>query len=86
MPHTEPTELEIRMRQQAAVSLANAAELEAERATIMLRPSMVLHPRLSRDGNRWCALHGVAGFGASPELACVAFDAAWVAEIPGEEG
>ena len=53
----------------------------------MRRPSMMLKPRLSIDGNQWCALHGenlqdgVAGFGDSPELAYLDFDRAWCAKI-----
>lgn len=47
------------------------------------RPSMLFQPRVFRDGPVWCALYGedvqegVVGFGASPALACEAFDAAW---------
>lgn len=47
------------------------------------RPSTIHRPRLSIDGNQWCALHGadlqdgVAGFGDSPELAYVNFDRNW---------
>ena len=47
------------------------------------QPSMVLRPRLSIDGNQWCALYGdnvqngVAGFGSSPEKAYADFDRAW---------
>lgn len=53
----------------------------------MQRPSVVFKPALSIDGNRWCALYGenlqdgVAGFGESPELAMLDFDAAWRASI-----
>lgn len=48
------------------------------------RPSAVYRPRLSIDGNQWCALYGenlqdgVAGFGDTPEAACAAFDDAWL--------
>jgi hypothetical protein len=47
------------------------------------RPSAIYRPRLSIDGNQWCALYGdnlqdgVAGFGDSPALAMEAFDKAW---------
>jgi hypothetical protein len=50
------------------------------------RPSMMLKPKLSIDGNMWCALFGenlqdgVAGFGKSPELAYQDFDANWIKE------
>ena len=49
----------------------------------MTRPSVLFRPRLLLDGNSWCALYGdnlqdgVAGFGDSPDAACVAFDKAW---------
>ena len=51
------------------------------------RPTVLLRPALSIDGNQWCALYGenlqdgVAGFGDSPELACQAFDKAWNARL-----
>lgn len=47
------------------------------------RPSAVFRPRLSVDGNQWCALYGdnlqdgVAGFGDSPADAMWDFDRAW---------
>lgn len=47
------------------------------------RPSYLLKPRLSIDGNMWCALYGdnlqdgVVGFGKSPELAYQDFDNRW---------
>ena len=53
-------------------------------------PSVIYRPRLSLDGNKWCVLYGenlhdgVAGFGDTPELACRAFDKAWVSERPPE--
>ena len=59
-----------------------AAALELRRA------SLQLHPRLSIDGNMWCALYGdnlqdgVAGFGKSPEKAYWDFDRAWSEELP----
>lgn len=58
------------------------------------RPSAVYRPKLSIDGNQWCALYGdnlqdgVAGFGDTPEAACAAFDEAWLnsnARIMAEE-
>ena len=51
------------------------------------RPSVLMRPALSIDGNQWCALYGanlqdgVAGFGDSPALACAAFDAEWTRKI-----
>jgi len=47
------------------------------------RPAVIWKPKLSLDGNQWCALFGenlqdgVAGFGDSPEAAMWAFDLAW---------
>jgi hypothetical protein len=47
------------------------------------RPSAVFRPKLSIDGNQWCALYGenlqdgVAGFGSSPADAMQDFDANW---------
>jgi hypothetical protein len=51
------------------------------------RPSIMLKPALSIDGNQWCALFGenlqdgVAGFGDSPELAYWDFDKNWCAKL-----
>lgn len=45
-----------------------------------IQPSVLYRPKLSVDGNRWCALlgdnlqDGVAGFGASPEAAMFDFN------------
>ncbi len=56
-------------------------------AADLRRPHAMLRPAMSRDGNQWCALYGanlqdgVAGFGDSPELACLDFDRAWRARI-----
>lgn len=52
-----------------------------------MRPSMLYRPRLTVDGNQWCALYGdnlqdgVAGFGGSPDLAYRSFDLAWVERL-----
>ena len=51
------------------------------------RPSAVFRPRLSIDGNQWCALYGdnlqdgVAGFGDSPADAMWYFDRNWCAKL-----
>jgi hypothetical protein len=51
-------------------------------------PSNLYRPRLSIDGNQWCALYGedlqngVAGFGKSPALAYADFDKAWAEKLP----
>lgn len=50
------------------------------------RPHVLMHPKLTRDGNQWCALYGknlqegLAGFGESPQKAMQAFDANWYKE------
>lgn len=69
------------MTEQERCGAAQEASLHAA------RPSTKYRPRLSIDGNQWCALYGenlqtgVAGFGASPADAFTAFDAAWAARI-----
>ena len=46
-------------------------------------PSTLYGPKLSKDGDQWCALlgenlqEGVAGFGDTPQEAFTAFDAAF---------
>lgn len=70
----------------------NAASAKESAAFELLRPSMQLRPRLSIDGNQWCALYGedlqngVAGFGSSPDKAYKAFDEAWIRERTTEKG
>ena len=55
------------------------------------RPSILLRPGLSIDGNQWCALYGeniqdgVAGFGSSPEKAYEDFDRAWRESLDGKK-
>lgn len=52
------------------------------------RPSAIYRPRLSIDGDQWCALYGdniqdgVAGFGKSPNEAVCDFDRVWDAVLP----
>ena len=52
------------------------------------RPSVLFRPKLSIDGNQWCALYGdnpqdgVAGFGDSPTKAMWDFDRAWQKDLP----
>ncbi len=47
------------------------------------RPSAIYKPKLSQDGNMWCALLGddlqvgLAGFGKTPDLAMSDFDQNW---------
>lgn len=53
-----------------------------------VRPSIMYRPELTLDGDSYCALYGpnlqegVAGFGASPDLAMRAFDAEWYKSAP----
>jgi hypothetical protein len=55
-------------------------------------PSVLMQPRISLDGNQWCALYGenlqdgVAGFGDSPEKAMSDFDKNWLAALPVTHG
>ena len=47
------------------------------------RPSVLFRPKLSIDGNQWCALYGedlqngIAGFGDTPGKAMEGFDEQW---------
>jgi len=56
------------------------------------RPSAVFRPKLSIDGNQWCALYGdnlqdgVAGFGDSPSDAMFDFDRAWFSKLEAHDG
>ena len=51
------------------------------------RPSVMFRPKLSIDGNQWCALYGdnlqdgVAGFGDSPAKAMYDFDRNWQKDL-----
>lgn len=50
---------------------------------IKLKPHIIYNPKLSIDGDHWCALYGenlqegVSGFGKSPEEAMEDFDKEW---------
>lgn len=58
-----------------------------EAASEYSRPCVLFRPRISRDGNQWCALYGdnlqdgVAGFGDSIAAAMWSFDQNWHAKI-----
>jgi len=64
---------------------AIAINQQAERMVIgeRERPSYLWKPKLSFDGNQWCAFYGenlqdcVVGFGDSPAKAMLEFDRAW---------
>lgn len=56
-------------------------------ASVMQAPEVLFRPRLSIDGNQWCALYGdnlqdgVAGFGDSPYAAMQDFNRNWFAKL-----
>jgi len=68
-------------------ALAAAAQNQLRLSQEMLRPSMILRPKLFIDGDRWCARHGeksfegVEGYGRSPEQAYEDFDRNWTLYI-----
>jgi hypothetical protein len=74
----------------AASAICHAADMVKvawqEAAWERQRPSVIFSPKLSRDGDMWCALfgdnlqEGVAGFGPRPADAMWAFDKAWLTE------
>lgn len=87
------------MNDQASFMAANAIEHAASMASAAIqaaassweRPCVLFRPKLSLDGNQWCALFGnnlhdgVAGFGDSPADAMYAFDKEWAAKIQEEK-
>ena len=66
---------------------ANAIETIRCVASNYERPSVLFRPKLSVDGDQWCAMYGddlqsgVGGFGDSPEKAMYDFDRAWCATL-----
>lgn len=76
-------------------AIAHAAQMAGvavqQAAACYERPSAVFRPRLSVDGNQWCALYGdnlqdgVAGFGDSPADAMWDFDRNWSAKLTAAE-
>ena len=58
----------------------------------MCRPSVLYRPRLSIDGDQYCALYGenlqdgVAGFGQTPAEAMSQFDIAWRQALASAKG
>jgi hypothetical protein len=67
-----------------------AACAEMKAANIRCAPHYLYKPKLSLDGNMWCALlgdniqEGVCGFGETPEKAMAEFDKAWRGEEQGK--
>lgn len=63
--------------------LQTALQSANEHYEKLSRPSYILKPALTVDGNQWCALFGenlqdgIAGFGDTPELAYADFDHNW---------
>lgn len=68
------------------VSMAAASIQQA--AACYEEPSAIYRPKISIDGNQWCALYGddlqrgVAGFGDSVQLAMADFNKNWYAKLP----
>ena len=64
-----------------------AANIRFDTAVALGATHVVYKPRLSIDGNQWCALYGenlqdgVVGFGDSPVEAMAAFDKAWIRKL-----
>ena len=60
-------------------------------ANEMQRPSVLYRPKLSVDGNQWCALYGdnlqdgIAAFGDSPADAMSKFDREWYRNVNHED-
>jgi len=65
----------------AAIRSQTAQEKQEFNLFAMLKPS------IQRDGNQWCVLYGenlqvgIAGFGDSPHLAILDFNAQWYVKI-----
>lgn len=68
-------------------SFSMAADRIAQSFSEYERPCVLFKPKLSLDGDQWCALYGVnlaegvAGFGKSPSEAMYDFDRSWCAKI-----
>lgn len=71
----------------AANAVAHAAQMAgvavADAAARYERPSVMMRPSITIDGNQWCALYGadlqngVAGFGDTVDEAMADFDKNW---------
>ncbi len=74
-----------------AFDISHAVEMVKQEFFFVLsqhqRPSILMRPTLSIDGDQWCALYGddlqkgVAGFGKSPDEAMENFDEVWVRKL-----
>ena len=72
--------------------MANAiGQIQSDILYTIARPSIQFRPKISLDGNKWCALYGedlqcgVSGFGDSPDLAMLDFDKSWMAKLQAKE-
>ena len=72
------------MAANAICHAANMAQASIQQAaSFYTLPHVVYKPKLSKDGDQWCALlgdniqEGVCGFGDTPADAMWQFDAAW---------
>ena len=88
--------IDYELQSMAANAIAHAANMVQaswqEAAGYYTLPHVVHRPKLSKDGDQWCALlgdslqEGVAGFGDSPAEAMWDFDKQWFAKLPTIEG
>lgn len=84
------------MEQQASNAICHAAEMAKIdiqfAASQYMRPSAIWRPKISVDGNKWCALYGdnlqdgLAGFGDSVAEAMADFDLNWTKHLPIQKG
>ena len=69
-----------------------ASEAIKQAASFYEDPSVLYRPRLSIDGDQWCALYGdnlqdgVAGFGSSPAEAMQDFNRNWHKKLARKQG
>jgi hypothetical protein len=74
-----------------AQEMTLAAEYVRRSGEEMQRPSVLMRPAISIDGDQWCALYGenlqdgVVGFGDTPDAAMRDFDKRWCAATPARE-
>jgi len=83
--------VEYQHSQWAAQAICDAADRVANRiieaVSYMDLPSYLFKPKLSIDGDYWCALYGsnlqdgIAGFGKSPAEAYADFDNVWYEKL-----
>ncbi|AIC95398.1 hypothetical protein [Shouchella lehensis] len=65
----------------------NILDNQSKEAETKARISFILKPKLTIDGNQWCALYGdsladgVVGFGDTPDEAYANFDKNWYQKL-----